>query len=564
MYNSWVSDFGVLIQVLDIWPRRVLRISEETGSDEAVALEGAPDGQGPLVSPTDAKGDNGGGEGDGNGGVAIVREEARTSYRLMTRALAELRSFVDPPPENKEDEVDRDARQKSGQEQAQERGRAQEPEHRQNRQRVKDEPAVGPSSRGSGKEIERAGPDRGDPMAVVSANGNGVIYDDKKFKEMPESEARSRGCEFGKELERGVYGGRGGGGGMGSGRGSPGRKRPRLEAGYPPHAPSSRNDHEDHMTVDRREQPGARSKTEREAGNYRDDGDVDDGVGAGEMTVVAVRTSLLRNRADEGPSPDDGEWENMVRGFIGYVEGLPPGPKQEELSLMFAAALDPTLVRMRAANALLVRLADECAMPETDVEDEEDEEEEEGEYGTGSRGNGAGGVGGFKVRLELDATDADDPPPEGIEYLLKTVGAARGALKAAARARACMVAAGDTLGGLHELRAEYKRTLPPGPREPIQSIIAEEQARVRGYATAHEEIANHRIHELRLRGREVGEAYRAVEREPGWNGVRRQVDVFLRRFAAYCSAQLPGEGSEPGLLGLDIPLPPKMGDGWRG
>lgn len=248
--------------------------------------------------------------------------------------------------------------------------------------------------------------------------------------------------------------------------------------------------------------------------------DNDDGAaGAGEMTVVAVRTSLLRNRADEGPIPDEGEWEMMVRKFIRYVEGLEPGPTQEELSLMFAAALDPTLVRMRAANNALIELAELCALPDPGLSAQDEEDDGDDDFG------GPGGPSpfprqGFKVRLELDA---EEPPPEGVQFLLKTVSAARGTVEAAARARACVTAAGDTLGGLHELKADYKRSLPPGPREPIQSIIEEEQARVRGYATAHEDIEAHRLHELRLRGRDVGEAYRRVEGEPGWSDVKRQV-----------------------------------------
>lgn len=253
--------------------------------------------------------------------------------------------------------------------------------------------------------------------------------------------------------------------------------------------------------------------------------DDDGGAGAGEMTVVAVRTSLLRNRADEGPSPDEGEWEARVRNFIRYVEGLPPGPTQEELSLMFAAALDPTLVRMRAANNLLVELAELCALPDPSLGHDEDEDGDDDLGGPGP--DRLVRRQGFKVRLELDAADGDEPPPEGLEYLLKVVGAARGAIEAAARARACVAAAGDTLGGLHELKADYTRSLPFGPRQPIQSIIEEEQARVRGYTTAHEDIEGQRVHELRLRGRDVGDAYRGVQGEPGWSGVRRQVrDLF--------------------------------------
>ncbi|CAN0477447.1 unnamed protein product, partial [Hapterophycus canaliculatus] len=90
--------------------------------------------------------------------------------------------------------------------------------------------------------------------------------------------------------------------------------------------------------------------------------------GTVEMTVAAVRGSLLRNGSEgdredgAAPNPDREveEWEVVVKKFIRHVESLPRGTEQEELSLMFAAALDPTLVRMRAANTALVRLAEAC------------------------------------------------------------------------------------------------------------------------------------------------------------------------------------------------------------
>lgn len=618
-------------QVIDVWPERVLRFAQQAGSDEAVALQGAPDGVGPLV-PVSGRSDGGGGE----AALGATKDGARTVYGIMARALEELRSFVDGPPAYESqgeaegdpdgDHKDRTAHQQQGQAHKGEaegegegemggeadgggRGRGKPQGEEENghghgqkngveKVEQQEEGGEGNAAGDPGRssrvsdlsdsrlQVADTEGGRQDPMDVAAtSNGNGAMHDDRLTDEAGRRGDRDRadrdrgGSGQGVRERQGrvdseemVYAGRTAGGPLRAPgvRGSPIKKRPRNEQGFPNLHPGLvggnrlpegsmviRRDHVDRSGAGDRER-------EREVVGYREEADVDDGEGAGEMTVVAVRTSLLRNRADEGPNPDDGEWEAMVREFIQYVEGLSPGTAQEELSLMFAAALDPTLVRMRAANELLVRLAEECAMPEADLDDEEDEDDDDGDYGAGGgRGNGTSNGIGFKVRLELDATaDGEDPPPEGIEYLLKTVGAARAALIAAARARACMAAAGDTLGGLHELKADYKRSLPPGPREPIQSIIAEEQARVRGYATAHEEIANRRVHQLRLRGKEVGEAYRAVEGEPGWSGVRRQVDAFLRRFAAYCGAQLPGEGSEPGLFGLDIAVP-KSAEGWH-
>lgn len=545
--------------MLDLWPKKVLRFTD-SGQGGIVALEGASDGTGMLVaSHTEASTSDStsgstyaGGDGDIEGPADAG---ACKAYTLVARALEEIRAFIPNLPEPKRSPS------------------PVLPPAAPSGQRASNGNGV---THCGGLEIngsirnDRGGGGRG--SAHMSLRGRNLSVE----SEPPQSATAAAGASSSagirgrdrQEEENGaaelnVY------------NRSSGRKRPRPERGSPaPHPPSPLPEEQTGVI---RETEGAADgdagmgevdgNGDGDGDNYMDDGDMDDGGGAGEMTVTAVRTSLLRNRADEGPNPDDGEWEGMVRRFIGYVEALSPGPTQEELSLMFAAALDPTLVRMRAANALLLRLAEESALPgsgveeqdEEDYEDEEEDEDEEdldGEEGDSGERRGVRSKGGrnkrFKVRLELDAVNGDDPPPEGVEALLKTVGVVRGAVEASARARACMVAAGDTLGGLQELKADYRRSLPPGPREPIQCIIAEEQARVRGYATAHEDIANRRVRDLVMRGRDVGNAYRAVEGEPGWSGVKNQVDAFLRRFAVYCGARLPGEGSDPGLLGLDI------------
>ncbi|CAM9599911.1 unnamed protein product [Ascophyllum nodosum] len=282
------------------------------------------------------------------------------------------------------------------------------------------------------------------------------------------------------------------------------------------------------------------------------------GVGAGEMTVAAVRASLLRNRADEGPKSQGEEWEDTVKRFIKHVESLPAGTNQEELSLMFAAALDPTLVRMRAANASLIGLAEVCASRELSIHDDDDDDDEDDEGGHDDYGGawsatkGSCDRGLFKVRLELDATEGDELAPEVIAGLLRAVAEARAEVEATARAEACVAAAGDTLGGLQELKSDYKRSLPTGPREPIQLIIAEEQERVLGYKSAHEIIVRQRIEELRHAGSRVGDAYRTVEVESGWSSVKSKVDKFLRKFTEYSVSRLSSLGSIPDLLGLGI------------
>ncbi|CAM9873258.1 unnamed protein product [Laminaria digitata] len=139
-----------------------------------------------------------------------------------------------------------------------------------------------------------------------------------------------------------------------------------------------------------------------------------------------------------------------------------------------------------------------------------------------------------------------------MQGLLQAVAAAAGAVEAVARAESCLAAAGDTLGGLQELRADYKRSLPPGPREPIQYIIAEEQARVVGYSKAHESIVSLRLDGLREAGAAVGDSYRAVSVELGWSAVSRQVDALLARFLAHTGVRLPNMRPDADLLGLDL------------
>lgn len=159
----------------------------------------------------------------------------------------------------------------------------------------------------------------------------------------------------------------------------------------------------------------------------------------------------------------------------------------------------------------------------------------------------------FKVRLKLDAPDdGEEPPTALVQGLLKAVTAASTAVEAVAKAESCLAAAGDTLGGLQELRADYKRSLPPGPREPIQYIIAEEQARVVGYSKAHETIVSLRLDGLRDAGAAVGDAYRAASVEPGWSGVSREVDALLARFVAHAGLRLPNMRPDANLLGLDL------------
>lgn len=100
--------------------------------------------------------------------------------------------------------------------------------------------------------------------------------------------------------------------------------------------------------------------------------------------------------------------------------------------------------------------------------------------------------------------------------------------------------------------------------EQIQFIIAEEQARVIGYVTAHENIVACRMDELRAAGGKIGDAYRAVEQEAGWSDVKRQVEAYLAEFEEYCRSLVstfkPGSGDVLGM-GVDLAAAAAAGNG---
>lgn len=527
------------VQVVDLWPRKVARFAED-GEAGVLPLEGRPDALGPLTSP----------KGEGSESETIAG--ACKAYSLIARALAELRPFVPSPP---------------------------------------NDPEAAPTTSDQSPVYYVKGGREG---LESDAEGAAVNGDSGRALSLDDSYEEDRDEEGGEGEQEGYVGGkrpattravsaRSGGrkSAQAPGKRRAGRKRRRVSMSSYERRSSLRGDRRaEEEEVDEEDEEGEaggggsraeergdmkRGKrgealdAEEERGEMRGDGD-DIRVGAGEMTVAAVRASLLRNRSDEGPSVEGEEWEDTVRKFIKHVESLPPGTTQEELSLMFAAALDPTLVRMRAANTSLISLAEACASRELGMLDEDEDDDDDDNYGGSGSGrnrsgrdaaasSGGRGRGRFKVRLELDATDGETPP-EGIAGLLRAVAGARAAVEATARAEACVAAAGDTLGGLQELKADYKRSLPTGPREPIQLIIAEEQARVSGYSSAYDIIVRQRVEDLRDAGAKVGEAYRAVEIESGWMSVKSQVDRFLRKFIEYCGFRLPNVGSIPDLLGL--------------
>lgn len=531
------------VQIVDLWPRKVARFAED-GEAGVLPLEGRPDAVGQLMPP----------KGEGSESETIAG--ACKAYSLIARALAELRPFVPSPPNDPE---------------AAPTASDQSPVHYVKGGR-------------EGLESDAEG------VAANGDSGRALSLDDNYEEDRDEEggEGEQEGYVGGKRpaTTRAVSARSGGRkSAQAPGKRRPGRKRRRVSMSSYERRSSLRGDRrveEEEEDIDEedevREAGGGGSRAgghgdmkrgkrgealgvEEEREEMRGDGD-GIRVGAGEMTVAAVRASLLRNRSDEGPSVEGEEWEDTVRKFIKHVESLPSGTTQEELSLMFAAALDPTLVRMRAANTSLISLAEACSSRELGMLDEDDDDDDDNYGGSGSGRNRSGrdaavssggrgrGRGRFKVRLELDATDGDETPPEGIAGLLRAVAGARAAVEATARAEACVAAAGDTLGGLQELKADYKRSLPTGPREPIQLIIAEEQARVSGYSSAYDIIVRQRVEDLRDAGAKVGEAYRAVELESGWMSVKSQVDRFLRKFIEYCEFRLPNIGSIPDLLGL--------------
>lgn len=402
-------------QMVDFWPRSVARLSE--GRKRAVIpLEGNHDAAGPLTAPKEA-----------NGGSEALKR-ARRAHELLVEALAELRPHVPaPPPPQSEGE---------------------EP------------PPTTASS----------------PSRKLAGGKGGPVFTgdfDEGSAERAMSVAES---EVDTEEEISAAGG-----GTGGGGGRRGRKRARVEEAA---AVGGSRLYKLRGREAEDEGGGGGGGGNENNGYSEEEEDEEGGAGGGkggplsaaDMTVAAVRGSLLRNRSDEGPyNPEVEEWESVVKKFILHVESLPPGTEQEELSLMFAAALDPTLVRMRAANTSLIKLAEVCAS-----EDRDGGGSDGGSDGGGKGGGGKGGGGsstatrrknGFNVFLELEAVDGEEAPPPapaGIDKIRRAVTTAAVAVEAVGRADACVVHAGDTLGGLRELKTDYRRSLPPGPREPVR------------------------------------------------------------------------------------------------
>lgn len=81
-----------------------------------------------------------------------------------------------------------------------------------------------------------------------------------------------------------------------------------------------------------------------------------------------------------------------------------------------------------------------------------------------------------------------------------------------------------------------------------------------GYVAAHEGIVTQWTEKLRVAGAEVGEAYRAVEREAGWSAVKEEVEAFLVKFEVYCGSLLPTTFKpESDMLGVDLSAARKRG-----
>ncbi|CAM9243156.1 unnamed protein product [Ectocarpus sp. 4 AP-2014] len=523
--SLWIGKFGLPSppagedesEVVDIWPRKVARFVEDGGSG-SFPLEGKPNTFGSLAAPK---------EGSASRGGAV--ECARRAHGLITQALGELRPHVPTPPKDEEgEEVDNNPASS-----------------------LPSSPSLMPGRGGKagGSVIGSGGGSSGSPKAAAASPG--------KVKPVPMSAGDSEEEDTEEERSWAAVGqGAAAAGGAGGRRG---RKRQRVKgealaerggggagASYRLRGREASNgvEHMDDDSDDDDDEGGAESRGGNAGGP----------AGAGEMTVAAVRESLLSNPSEEGePGPSPQEWEVAVKKFISHVESLPPGTEQEELSLMFAAALDPTLVRLRMANTKLIGLAEACLpLGEGEVPDDDDGEDSDSPNGGGA-GKGGAKKSGFKVRLELEAPEEGVPPPDGIAGVLRAVAAAAAAVEAAARAEACVICGGDTLGGLGEIKRDYKRCLPPGPREPLQFIIAEEEARVEGYVGAHQQVlrdAGETFHEV---GPKVGRAYRAVEREAGWSGVRDQVDAFLIEFEDYCASLMPAPlSTSRSILGVDL------------
>ncbi|CAB1096781.1 unnamed protein product [Ectocarpus sp. CCAP 1310/34] len=525
--SLWIGKFGLPptpagedeSKLVDIWPRKVARFVEDGGGG-SFPLEGKPNTFGSLTAPE---------EGSASRGGAV--ECARRAQRLIAQALAELRPHVPTPKEEEGEEVDNNPAYS-----------------------LHWSPSLKPGRGGKagGSVVGSGGGSSGSPKAAAAVTAPG------KVKPVPMSAGDSEE-EDTEEEKSGAAAGQGTAAAGGAG-GRRGRKRQRVKgeevaedsggagagASYRLRGREASNGVEDmdDDSDDDDDEGGAESRGGNAGGP----------AGAGEMTVAAVRESLLSNPSEEGePGPSPQEWEVAVKKFISHVESLPPGTEQEELSLMFAAALDPTLVRLRMANTKLIGLAEACLpQGEGEVPGNDDEEDSDSPNGGGA-GKGGTKKSGFKVRLELEAPEEGAPPPDGIAGVLRAVAAAAAAVEAAARAEACVICGGDTLGGLGEIKRDYKRCLPPGPREPLQFIIAEEEARVEGYVGAHQQVLRDAGETFQEVGPEVGRAYRAVEREAGWSGVRDQVDAFLIEFEDYCASLMPAPLSTTrSILGVDL------------
>lgn len=102
------------------------------------------------------------------------------------------------------------------------------------------------------------------------------------------------------------------------------------------------------------------------------------------------------------------------------------------------------------------------------------------------------------------------------------------------------------------------------PLEQIQFIIAEEQARVLGYVSAHESIVARRVEEARAACAKVGDAYRSAEQEAGWSGVKRQVGAYLAEAEEYCTSLVTVFGPGGDIFGIGEGLEAAAGNGGPG
>jgi len=70
--------------------------------------------------------------------------------------------------------------------------------------------------------------------------------------------------------------------------------------------------------------------------------------------------------------------------------------------------------------------------------------------------------------------------------------------------------------------------------------------------SAHEGILSQRIEDLRVVSAKIGDAYRDAEQEPGWSGVKGQVEAFLVEFQEYCESLLTTFKPESDILGVSL------------